>query len=104
MSYPTIYYKTPGPYQGNGCTYGTIGVENEDQAKQLRAQGWFATYPEATEKKAASPAPEVPASDDNAPPTREELEKKAEELGIKFDGRTSDEKLAKKIEDAIGGK
>lgn len=32
--------------------------------------------------------------------SREELEKKAESLGIKFDGRWSDETLAKKIEEA----
>jgi hypothetical protein len=37
---------------------------------------------------------------DDAPPTREELEQKAQELGIKFDGRTSDAKLEKLINEA----
>ena len=36
-------------------------------------------------------------SDDNAPPTRAELETMATELGIKFDGRTTDAGLLKKI-------
>lgn len=40
------------------------------------------------------PEPEI----DDAPPTREELEAKATELEIKFDGRTTDKILAEKIE------
>lgn len=36
--------------------------------------------------------------DDVDPPTREELEAKAKELGISFDGRTTDRILAEKIE------
>jgi hypothetical protein len=37
-------------------------------------------------------------TDDNDPATRDELEAKAQELGIKFDGRTSDKKLNSLIE------
>lgn len=40
--------------------------------------------------------------DDNSPPTREELEAKAKELGINFDGRTTDKSLAEKIEHVLG--
>jgi hypothetical protein len=40
---------------------------------------------------------------DDAPPTRAELEEKAKELGIRFDGRTSDAKLAANIEAALNG-
>ncbi len=36
-------------------------------------------------------------------PTREEMAIKARELGIKFDGRTSDKKLSTLIETALGG-
>lgn len=42
---------------------------------------------------------EVP--EDDAPPTRAELEAKAKELGIKFDGRTSDKKLGQLIQDKL---
>ena len=39
----------------------------------------------------------------DAPPTRDEMAIKARELGIKFDGRTSDKKLSLLIETALGG-
>lgn len=37
----------------------------------------------------------------NAQPTREEMEIKAKELGIHFDGRTTDKSLAEKIEHVL---
>jgi len=52
-------------------------------------------------------AVEVIESDESvesdAPPTREEMSDKARELGIKFDGRTSDKKLSSLIATALGG-
>lgn len=59
-----------------------------------------------TEPVAAAPEP-APASEpeavpeDNAPVTREELEAKATELGIPFNGRTSNKKLTSLIETAL---
>lgn len=44
---------------------------------------------------------DLPNEPDDAPPTRAELEQKATELGIKFDGRTTDKKLAAKIAEAL---
>lgn len=41
--------------------------------------------------------------DENLPPTREELTQKAKELGLKFNKRTSDDKLLAKINEVIGG-
>jgi hypothetical protein len=38
----------------------------------------------------------------DAPPTREEMSAKARDLGIKFDGRTSDKKLSLLIATALG--
>ncbi|WP_097303826.1 hypothetical protein [Pseudomonas chlororaphis] len=46
-------------------------------------------------------SPEESGVDDNEPPTREELEAKAAELEIRFDGRTTDKSLAEKIEQAL---
>lgn len=40
---------------------------------------------------------------DDAPPTRAELESKAIELGIKFDGRTKDKRLAYLIDEKLKG-
>lgn len=53
--------------------------------------------------KAVPEAPSVIVPDDDAAPTRDELEAKATELGIKFDGRTKDKKLKKLIQDALTG-
>ena len=38
---------------------------------------------------------------DNAPPTRKELEQKATELGIKYDGRWNDKRLASVIAEKV---
>jgi hypothetical protein len=49
--------------------------------------------------KAAEAQEIVP--EDDASPTREELEAKATELGIRFDGRTKDKKLGQLIQDRL---
>jgi hypothetical protein len=53
--------------------------------------------------EAAAKAAEAPAivPEDDALPTREELEVKATELGIRFDGRTKDKKLGQLIQDRL---
>ena len=53
---------------------------------------------EAAPEPADEPADEP---DYNIEPTREELEMKATELGLQFDGRTSDNKLRQRIEDYL---
>lgn len=45
--------------------------------------------------------PEVP--DDSSPPTRAEMQAKAMQLGVKFDGRTTDAALMRRIEAALQG-
>ena len=75
--------------------------------KELRLQKSKARKVAALERKSIkqyypSPidAPILEVTDD-APPTREELEAKATELGIKFDGRTKDKKLGQLIQDRL---
>jgi hypothetical protein len=46
-------------------------------------------------------APAQEPEPDDAAPTREELEAKAKELGIRFDGRTGDKKLGQLIQDRL---
>jgi len=53
----------------------------------------------AAEAKAQEVVDIEPA--DDAAPTREELEAKATELGIRFDGRTKDKKLGQLIQDRL---
>lgn len=52
-------------------------------------------------KAAPAPEPEPEPIDEDALPTREELEAKASELGIRFDGRTKDKKLGQLIQDRL---
>lgn len=96
--YQDMVYRTPGPYSGNGFTYDTKGVNSKAEHDAAVQDGWFNTMPEAIAGKAS--LVETPA--DDKPPTRGELEQKAKELGIKFDKKTKDEDLAKKIADALG--
>ena len=56
---------------------------------------------EAQAKAQAGKPVESTVLDENAPPTREELEAKATELGIPFNGRTSDKKLSGLIATAL---
>jgi len=101
MSYPTIVYKCPGVHQLPGGTYDYMGVEDEDAMKEAITCGWFKTIQEAEAGEAKEPEALEEEIDEISPPTREELEQQAKELGIKFDGRTSDEKLADRIEEAL---
>ena len=56
----------------------------------------------AAKAQAQAPEPVVDeAPEDNAAPTRAELEAKATELGIRFDGRTKDKKLGQLIADRL---
>lgn len=72
-------------------------VIDADEVDGALADGWFLTPTEAGESvKAAEPA-------DDAPPTRKELEAKATELHIKFDGRTTDKKLGELIAAKLKG-
>jgi hypothetical protein len=65
---------------------------------QKAAQAVFAAQPVSAPAEDVSQPPEPV---DDAPPTREELEQKARELGIRFDGRTSDKRLLARIEAAL---
>lgn len=62
----------------------------------LREQAAAAAQAEAQAVEVVDTAPE-----DDAAPTREELEAKATELGIRFDGRTKDKKLGQLIQDRL---
>ena len=57
----------------------------------------------AAEAQAQAQAQEVVDIEpvDESAPTREELEAKATELGIRFDGRTKDKKLGQLIQDRL---
>jgi hypothetical protein len=62
----------------------------------LREQAEAAAQAQAQVVEVVEAAPE-----DDAAPTRAELEAKATELGIRFDGRTKDKKLGQLIQDRL---
>lgn len=107
--FPTILYKTPGPHKKpRGGSYKTTGAADKAEFNALLKQGWFPSYEEAAAGKAAGKIIEAAeafedAIDEVSAPTREELEAKAKELGVSFNGRTSDKKLAERIAEALEG-
>lgn len=104
--YPTLVFKKNNVHPDHGRPYAFKQVWNDFDREALLGAGWSATIKEAMSGKpkpkveakhepAQEPATIVP--NDDEPPTRVELEAKAKELGINFDGRTSDAKLLKRI-------
>lgn len=96
--FPTLVYKGHGPHSRAGGTYDYTAANDLEELDAKLADGWFTTLPEAIE---AHDKPTAPKSDDNAPPTRKELETKAKELGIKFNNKTTDAELSASITKAL---
>lgn len=88
MIFPMMVYKPSGPHKRPGGTYDYHLVEDAAQLSAAKANGWFESMA-------------FEADEDDSPPTRAELEDKARELGIDFDGRTSDRKLGERIAAAL---
>ena len=121
MDYPALVYRCPGPHFGpDGTTYNALGVKDDEQLRAALAEGWAESlvkavsiylHPVKFDESVVVAVPDVDAAeaeeikegDEGSPPTREELEEKANELGIKFDGRTTDRKLLEKIEEVLRG-
>ena len=121
-AFPTLVYRAPGSSQhSSGGRYRYRGAANQAEYDALLAEGWHSTILAAVvaagdrafahnrkpagllakaRAKLAEQAPVVKAEDD-APATRVEMEAKAIELGIKFDGRTTDARLLAKITEAL---
>lgn len=96
--FPQMLYQTGGTEEIHGGKFATHIVNDQDELDAALADGWHLTTCEA---KAAVEKPAGGGLDDNAPPTREELEQKATELGIEFSPRIGDAKLAERIELAL---
>lgn len=101
--FPQALYRMPGhdvQTDSGPCAY--LVVPDDAALQDALANGWHETSPAAAEalRAASVPVADVPPAED-APPTRGELEQKAAELGIKFDGRWGDKKLADAIAAAL---
>lgn len=103
MDFPTIMYRTPGPHKKpRGGTYAYRGAADQEEFDALTAKGWFPSYEAAVAGKSTLKVAEEPI-DEVSGPTRAELETKAKELGVSFNARTSDKKLAERISDVLEG-
>ena len=103
---PTIVYRNPGKHRGpKGSTYDYLGVNSAEELKQAKAAGWRETLDGAASEKAEAVIEQAEdldeAIDEISAPTREELEKKADELEIPYNSRTKDETLVKRIAEAL---
>ncbi len=106
--FPRMVYQAGGTEEIHGGRFATHIVNDQDELDAVLAGGWHLT---TTEAKAAAekPAPTATAGagatipDDNAPPTRAELEAKATELGIEFSPRIGDAKLVERIDAVLAG-
>lgn len=104
--WPQMLYRVPGPHIIEGTGYALHLVHSADERDAAMGDGWHettdaASTPVAQPAPAAADAPVASESAKDAPPTREELEEKARELNIRFDGRTSDKKLGEAIAAAL---
>lgn len=83
-----MLYKAGGEHDIHGGKFDYIIVDEKD-VKDVQQRGWFLTTTEAAENK---------------PVTREELEQKANELGVDFHHKISDNNLIKKIKEHLASK
>jgi hypothetical protein len=107
MHYPVFVYRCPGAHFGPiGTTYESTVANDEKEFSNLLANGWSESLIKAVDTflSPAKLVEDLEESADNSPITRDELELKAREIGVKFDGRTTDALLLKRIENAIEGK
>ncbi len=77
------------------------GVKARQKQKRKDFLAARAQAKAAKQSPAAALVAEPQPVDDNAPPTRQELEQQATLLGIKFDGRTTDKRLFDRISEAM---
>lgn len=96
MDFPRSLFKSPGDQWVGGGSFAIEHVEDLAQYHAAKKAGWFDSVPEALDAWRNGP----PAVADDAPPTRAEMEEMARSLGIKFDGRTTDAALLRRIETA----
>ncbi len=118
MEFPTLVYKNGGKYQRSGGTYSTAPAKDQEQLSSLMQDGWFPSLPEAVDGQLLEPtvsrelkqplvSGSITADQARAAiqavsgPTREQMEAKAKELGIKVRWNLGDETLRKRIEDKL---
>jgi hypothetical protein len=98
--FPRMIYRAGGTEEIHGGRFETRIVQNVDEQDAALIDGWSLTTDAAT-ATASRPAEPATPVDDDAPPTRAELEAKATDLGIEFSPRIGDAKLAERIAEKL---
>lgn len=91
MSDFIVYKKGGAHFAPAGLTYDSKVIKPEDYDAE-KANGWHVDFLTALGLNEETSEPS------NDQPTRDEMLQKADELGIKVDGRWSDKKLLEQIE------
>lgn len=99
--YPRMLYRFPAqnayPSVLLEGAFDVLVVDSQEQ--EDGADGWHRSAEQAKDAGKPQAAPTVP--DDDAPPTRAELETKARELGIPAKGTWGDRKIADAISEKL---
>lgn len=110
--FPRMLYKHGGPEEIHGGRFHTRIVQDQDEQDAALADGWYKTTPDAKDaakvsseaaKQKAAGAGNSAGQADNAPPTRDELKRKADDLGLSYPSNISTEKLAALVDAALAG-
>lgn len=83
------------------ATRKTADWRNKKKSSKRKSEFKIAKAKARAEKTARETGVAVAEPDDNAQPTRAELEQQATLLGLKFDGRTTDKRLLERITETM---
>ncbi len=111
--FPRMMYRAPGLLAIHGGYFDTLIADDQEALDAALAAGWSLSTPDALQAKAdrenaaaaaveqaAEAAANQALADDTRPPSREELEQMATNLGLPFSARVSDKKLAAMVKAA----
>lgn len=116
MEFPNLVYKCPGVHKRPGGTFNYLSVKDDDELRTAFEAGWSKTLPDAINGEGVT-APHIPAAVDlmaeesgdtkpqpkeDTPPTRQEILKKCDELGIRYKKTTPSKKLLESIRQKVG--
>ena len=100
MEFPRMVYRVGAMAVLESGRFDHKIVADAGELEEAKAEGWHLDQYAAGDAAKPKEAADDDAPDDS-PPTRAELEAKAIELGIGFNARTTDEKLAAKIAEKL---
>jgi len=99
--FPRMLFKANGTEPMHGGMFTPFIVENAETLEAALADGWCLTTCEATARVQMPTETPVSVPDDDAPPTRDELKRKATEMGLEYAKNIPTDELKARIAAAI---